>query len=225
MALETAVAKKKPKGPIKFQIQLNEEQKTTKSIILSNVITIVTGQAGSGKTLVACQAALDSLFTKEVERIIVARPVVTAKEDIGFLPGGLKDKLDPYIAPIYDNLYRLYDKTKIDNLFMEGKIEIIPFAFMRGRNFSNAFIILDEAQNVTDSQMEMAISRLCEGSKMVIVGDVGQIDLKEKKDSGHIYLNKAVPGIVKGVATVHLSHNHRHPIVEQVINVYKQIRN
>jgi len=225
MALETAVAKKKPKGPIKFQIQLNEEQKTTKSIILSNVITIVTGQAGSGKTLVACQAALDSLFTKEVERIIVARPVVTAKEDIGFLPGGLKDKLDPYIAPIYDNLYRLYDKTKIDNLFMEGKIEIIPFAFMRGRNFSNAFIILDEAQNVTDSQMEMAISRLCEGSKMVIVGDVGQIDLKEKKDSGLIYLNKAVPGIVKGVATVHLSHNHRHPIVEQVINVYKQIRN
>ena len=225
MALETAVAKKKPKGPIKFQIQLNEEQKTTKSIILSNVITIVTGQAGSGKTLVACQAALDSLFTKEVERIIVARPDVTAKEYIGFLPGGLKDKLDPYIAPIYDNLYRLYDKTKIDNLFMEGKIEIIPFAFMRGRNFSNAFIILDEAQNVTDSQMEMAISRLCEGSKMVIVGDVGQIDLKEKKDSGLIYLNKAVPGIVKGVATVHLSHNHRHPIVEQVINVYKQIRN
>lgn len=225
MALQTAVAKKKLKGPIKFQIQLNEEQKTTKSTILNNVITIVTGQAGSGKTLVACQAALDSLFTKEVERIIVARPVVTAKEDIGFLPGGLKDKLDPYIAPIYDNLYRLYDKTKIDNLFMEGKIEIIPFAFMRGRNFSNAFIILDEAQNVTDSQMEMAISRLCEGSKMVIVGDVGQIDLRDKKDSGLIYLNKAVPGAVKGVATVHLSHNHRHPIVEQVINVYKQIRN
>ena len=108
MALEVQT-KKKPKGPIKFQIQLNEEQKAVKTAILNNVITIVTGQAGSGKTLVACQAALDSLFTKEVERIIVARPVVTAKEDIGFLPGGLKDKLDPYIAPIYDNLYRLYD--------------------------------------------------------------------------------------------------------------------
>jgi phosphate starvation-inducible PhoH-like protein len=119
----------------------------------------------------------------------------------------------------------LYDKAKIDSLFTEGKIEIIPFAFMRGRNFSNAFIILDEAQNVTDSQMEMAISRLCEGSKMVIVGDVGQIDLRERKDSGLIYLNKAVPGAVKGVASIHLSHNHRHPIVEQVINVYKQIRN
>ncbi len=224
MALEVQT-KKKPKGPIKFQIQLNEEQKAVKTAILNNVITIVTGQAGSGKTLVACQAALDSLFTKEVEKIIVARPVVTAKEDIGFLPGGLKDKLDPYIAPIYDNLYRLYDKAKIDSLFIEGKIEIIPFAFMRGRNFSNAFIILDEAQNVTDSQMEMAISRLCEGSKMVIVGDVGQIDLRERKDSGLIYLNKAVPGAVKGVASIHLSHNHRHPIVEQVINVYKQIRN
>jgi phosphate starvation-inducible PhoH-like protein len=137
----------------------------------------------------------------------------------------LKDKLDPYIAPIYDNLYRLYDKAKIDSLFLDGKIEIIPFAFMRGRNFSNAFIILDEAQNVTDSQMEMAISRLCEGSKMVIVGDLGQIDLRERKDSGLIYLNKAVPGAVKGVETIHLSHNHRHPIVEQVLNVYKQIKN
>ena len=115
MALEVQM-KKTPKGPIKFQIQLNEEQKAVKSAILNNVITIVTGQAGSGKTLVACQAALDSLFTREVERIIVARPVVTAKEDIGFLPGGLKDKLDPYIAPIYDNLYRLYDKAKIDSL-------------------------------------------------------------------------------------------------------------
>jgi phosphate starvation-inducible PhoH-like protein len=96
---------------------------------------------------------------------------------------------------------------------------------MRGRNFSNAFIILDEAQNVTDSQMEMAISRLCEGSKMVIVGDIGQIDLRERKDSGLIYLNKAVPGVVPGVTSIHLSQNHRHPIVEQVINVYKQIRN
>ncbi len=225
MAVAAKQTKRKPKNPIKFQIQLNEEQKQAKQVILDNIITIITGQAGSGKTLVDCQAALDSLFTGEVEKIIVARPVVTAKEDIGFLPGGLKDKLDPYIAPLYDNLYRLYNKEKVDSLFTEGKIEIIPFAFMRGRNFSNAFIILDEAQNVTDSQMEMAISRLCEGSKMVIVGDVGQIDLREKKDSGLIYLNKAVPGAIKGVETIHLSHNHRHPIVEQVLNIYKQIRN
>lgn len=217
--------KRKPKNPIKFQIQLNEEQKAAKQVIYENIITIITGQAGSGKTLVACQAALDALFCREVEKIIVARPVVTAKEEIGFLPGGLKDKLDPYIAPIYDNLYRLYDKTKVDSLFIEGKIEIIPFAYMRGRNFSNAFIILDEAQNVTDSQMEMAISRLCEGSKMVIVGDAGQIDLKDKKDSALIFLNKAVPNAVRGVSTMHLRTNHRHPIVEEVLNIYKQLRN
>lgn len=217
--------KRRPKNPIKFQAQLNEEQKQAKQVILTNTITIITGQAGSGKTLVACQAALDALFNKEFEKIIVARPVVTAKEEIGFLPGGMKEKLDPYIAPIYDNMYRLYDKVKIDKLIVEGQIEIIPFAFMRGRNFSNAFIILDEAQNVTDSQMEMAISRLCEGSKMVIAGDLGQIDLKDKKDSALIFLNKAVPGAVDGVSSVHLRSNHRHPIVEQVVNIYKQLRN
>lgn len=223
---ETGVSnRKKPKNPIKFQVQLNEEQKQAKQVILNSTITILTGQAGSGKTLVACQAALDALFNKEFEKIIVARPVVTAKEEIGFLPGGMKEKLDPYIAPIYDNMYRLYDRVKIDKLLVEGQIEIIPFAFMRGRNFSNAFIILDEAQNVTDSQMEMAISRLCEGSKMVIVGDVGQIDLKEKKDSALIFLNKAVPGAVNGVNSLHLRHNHRHPIVEEVLNIYKQLRN
>lgn len=216
--------KRKPKGPIKFQVQLNEEQKLAKSAIIENTITILTGQAGSGKTLVACQAALDALFTGEFEKIIVARPVVTAKEEIGFLPGGLKDKLDPYIAPIYDNMYRLYNKEKIDTLLLEGKIEIIPFAYMRGRNFSNSFIILDEAQNVTDAQMEMAISRLCEGSKMVIVGDIGQIDLRDKKDSALIYLNKAVPGVVPGVKSINLKTNHRHPIVEDILNVYKQLR-
>ena len=225
MAQSIGQEKRKPKGPIKFQIQLNEEQKQAKSLIVNSTITILTGQAGSGKTLVACQAALDSLFNREFEKIIVARPVVTAKEEIGFLPGGLKDKLDPYIAPIYDNMYRLYDKEKIDKLLLEGLIEIIPFAYMRGRNFSNAFIILDEAQNVTDSQMEMAISRLCEGSKMVIVGDMGQIDLRDKKDSALIYLNKAVPGVVSGVSSMHLKTNHRHPIVEEVLNIYKHLRN
>ena len=182
--------KRRPKNPIKFNVALDSDQKQAKSLIFQNTITVLTGAAGSGKTLVACQAALDMLFNKEVEKIIVARPVVTAREDIGFLPGGLKDKLDPFIAPIYDNMYRLYNKEKIDKEFQEGRIEIIPFAFMRGRNFSNAFIILDEAQNITDNQMELAITRLCEGSKMCIVGDVSQIDLKQKKDSGLFFVSK-----------------------------------
>lgn len=175
-------------------------------------------------TLVAVQTALDQLFNKEVEKIIIARPVVTAKEEIGFLPGGIKEKLDPFVAPIYDNAYRLYEKAKVDKYFEDGAIEIVPFAFMRGRNFSNAFIIVDEAQNVTDSQMEMVISRLCKGSKMVIVGDTTQIDLKSKKDSGMYFLSKQVAGFVKGVAAVTLKTNHRHPIVESVLNVYKELR-
>ena len=112
--------KRKPKNPIKFQVQLNEEQKETKSIILVNDITVITGQAGSGKTLVAVQTALDLLFNKEVEKIIIARPVVTAKEEIGFLPGGIKEKLDPFVAPIYDNAYRVYDKEKVDMYFERG---------------------------------------------------------------------------------------------------------
>ena len=214
--------KRKPKNPIKFQVQLNEEQKETKSIILVNDITVITGQAGSGKTLVAVQTALDLLFNKEVEKIIIARPVVTAKEEIGFLPGGIKEKLDPFVAPIYDNAYRVYDKEKVDMYFERGQIEIVPFAFMRGRNFSNAFIIVDEAQNVTDSQMEMVISRLCKGSKMVIVGDTSQVDLKNKKDSGMYFLSKQVAGSIPGVASVILKTNHRHPIVESVLNMYKE---
>lgn len=216
--------KRKPKSPIRFQIPLNEEQKLAKSLILENDITIVTGVAGSGKTLVACQAGLDLLFRREVEKIIVARPTVTAKEEIGYLPGDIKSKLDPYIAPIYDNMYRLYNKEKIDKEFAEGRIEIIPFAFMRGRNFSDAFIILDEAQNITDNQMELAITRLCDGSKMCIVGDTGQIDLRSKKDSGMFFLSKGIAGSVPGVESYHLKTNHRHQIVEPILKIYKELR-
>jgi phosphate starvation-inducible PhoH-like protein len=221
---KTNKEKRKPKNPIRFQVSLNEEQKRAKSLILANHITVLTGAAGSGKTLVACQAGLDLLFNREVEKIIVARPTITAKEEIGFLPGGIKDKLDPYIAPIYDNMYRLYDKQKIDKLFDDGLIEIIPFAFMRGRNFSDAFIILDESQNITDTQMELAITRMCEGSKMCIVGDTAQIDLRQKKDSGMFFLAKGIAGHVKGVESMHLKTNHRHEIVEPVLELYKQLR-
>jgi phosphate starvation-inducible PhoH-like protein len=118
----------------------------------------------------------------------------------------------------------VYDKEKVDMYFERGQIEIVPFAFMRGRNFSNAFIIVDEAQNVTDAQMEMVISRLCKGSKMVIVGDTSQIDLKSKKDSGMYFLSKQVAITVPGVAAISLKTNHRHPIVESVLNMYKELR-
>jgi phosphate starvation-inducible PhoH-like protein len=215
-------AKRRPKNPIKFNIQLNEEQKAAKDIILANPVTVLKGMAGSGKTLVAVQTALDLLFTKQVEKIIITRPTV-AKEDIGFLPGDIKEKMDPWLAPIYHNLYLLYDKVKIDKEVEEGRIEILPFAFMRGRTFVNAFVIVDEAQNVTHTQMEMVLGRLGKKSWMAICGDLAQVDLKNKKETGFSFLSR-VEEQVKGVRVVALKQNHRHAIVEPILEVYQTFR-
>lgn len=215
-------SKRKPKNPIKFQIQLNDEQKQAKSLILDNPITALKGMAGSGKTLVATQVALDLLFTKQVEKIIITRPTV-AKEDIGFLPGDIREKMDPWLAPIYHNLYMLYNKDKIDKEVEIGNIEIVPFAFMRGRTFVNSFVIVDEAQNVTHPQMETVIGRLGKGSKMVICGDMAQIDLKNKRDTGFSFLAR-IEEHVKGFKTFNLQQNHRHDIVSPILKVYQTFR-
>jgi phosphate starvation-inducible PhoH-like protein len=215
-----SISKKSPKNPIKFLIPLNEEQKQAKSIILDNKITVLKGQAGSGKSMLAAQIALDLLFRKEIERIILTRPAVTSGEDIGFLPGTKEDKLAPYTAAIYDNMYRLYNKEKIDKELTDGKIEVIPLAFMRGRNLSNCFVVVDEAQNITNRQMELLLGRLCVGTKMIICGDGAQIDLKDRKMSGFHFICtnfKEVPGF----EVVTLKTNHRDPIVENILEIYK----
>ena len=134
-------SKRKPKNPIKFQVSLNEEQKQAKQTILDNKITVLKGQAGSGKSMLAAQAALDLLFKHEVEKVILTRPAVTSGEEIGFLPGDKDAKLAPYTAAIYDNMYRLYNKEKIDKILESGQVEIVPLAFMRGRTFLDAFIV------------------------------------------------------------------------------------
>ena len=177
------VQKRRPKRPIKFNIQLNEEQKLAKQKIIESPITVLKGMAGSGKTLLATQVALDMLFTKQVEKVIITRPTVS-KEDIGFLPGDIKEKMDPWLAPIYHNLNALYNKDKIQKLLDDETIEIVPFAFLRGRTFLNSFVIVDEAQNVTHNQMETVIGRLGKKSKMVVCGDMAQIDLKDKRETG-----------------------------------------
>ena len=215
-------AKRRPKNPIKFNISLNEEQKAAKEIILSNPITVLRGMAGSGKTLVAVQVALDLLFTNQIEKIIITRPTV-AKEDIGFLPGDIREKMDPWLAPIYHNLYLLYSKEKIDREVEEGNIEILPFAFMRGRTFVNSFVIVDEAQNVTHTQMEMVLGRLGVDSWLTICGDIAQIDLKDKRQTGFSFLNR-LEEQVKGFRVVTLLQNHRHPIVEPILKVYQTFR-
>ena len=217
---EVFVEKRRPKGPIKFKIQLNGEQKEAKSKILNNTVTLLAGSAGSGKTLLACQIALEKLFTRECDKIIITRPTVS-KEEIGFLPGDLREKMDPWVQPIYQNMYTLYDKTKIEKLISDGQIEIVPVSFMRGRTFLDSVVIVDEAQNVTHEQMEMIVTRIGLRSKMIICGDDHQVDLKRKADSGFRFLYSAARK-VKNMCAISLKTNHRDSIVEDLINLYEE---
>lgn len=219
---EVFVEKRRPRNPIKFKVQLNEEQKEAKKLILENPVTALKGMAGSGKTLVATQVALDLLFTKRIDKIIITRPTVS-KEDIGFLPGDIREKMDPWLAPIYHNLFMLYDEAKVRKEMENGNIEIVPFAFMRGRTFINSMVIVDEAQNVTHSQMETVIGRLGKGSKMVICGDLAQIDLRDKRETGFSFLAR-LEEHVQGFVTHSLAQNHRHEIVAPLLDVYKTFR-
>lgn len=215
--------KRKPKGEIRFQIQLSEEQKQAKADILRNTITIIKGSAGSGKSMIAAQVSLDLLFKHEVEKIIITRPLVTSGEQLGYLPGGIKEKTDPFSYPIYDNMVRLYNKEKIEKEIQEGKIEMVPLAFMRGRNLTNCFVIFDEAQNATHKQTELLLSRICNGSKMVIVGDSAQIDLRDKKESGFNFICNNLHTI-PGISLITLKQNHRDPIVEKIVEIYNEHR-
>lgn len=206
------------KNPIKFKIPLNEEQKEAKEKIMNNTLTVLAGKAGSGKTLLACQVALDGLLRRHYEKIIITRPTVS-KEEIGFLPGDLREKMDPWIQPIYQNMYGLYDKAKVEKLVSDGKIEIVPLAFMRGRTFLDSCIIVDEAQNVTHEQMEMISTRIGLRSKMIVCGDDHQVDLKSKAESGFRFLY-AASHKVKNMVGVTLIQNHRDPIVDDLLEIY-----
>ena len=212
--------KKVLKNPIKFKLQLNEEQKEAKAKILNNTLTLLAGKAGSGKTMLACQIALDGLFRKEYEKIIITRPTVS-KEDIGFLPGDLREKMDPWVQPIYQNMYALYNKEKIEKCIEDGKIEIVPVSFMRGRTFLDSCVIVDEAQNVTHNQMEMIVTRIGLRSKMIICGDDYQVDLKSRKESGFKFLYTAARKI-KDMCAITLMTNHRNAIVDDLLEAYEE---
>ena len=211
--------KRIPKNPIKFKLQLNEEQKQSKQVILDSTITLLGGGAGSGKTLLACNVALDGLLRRVYDKIVITRPTVS-KEEIGFLPGDLREKMDPWVQPIYQNFFALYDKTKIEKLIEDGKIEIVPVSFMRGRTFMDSIVIVDEAQNVTHEQMEMITSRIGLRSKMIICGDAQQTDLKKKSDSGFKFLYSAARKI-KNLSAITLITNHRNSIVEDLLKYYQ----
>ena len=210
--------KRIPKNPIKFKIQLNDEQKQAKAEILENTITLLAGQAGSGKTLLACNVALDGLFRRMYDKVIITRPTVS-KEEIGFLPGDLREKMDPWVHPIYQNMFLLYDKSKVERHIEKSEIEIVPVSFMRGRTFVNSIVIVDEAQNVTHDQMEMIVTRLGKGSKMIVCGDTHQVDLKKKEDSGFKFLYNGAKKI-KEMQSITLVTNNRADVVQDLIDYY-----
>jgi phosphate starvation-inducible PhoH-like protein len=181
------------------------------------------GPAGTGKTYLAVAMAVAALTSKEVNRIILARPAVEAGERLGFLPGTLQEKVDPYLRPLYDALYDMLDPDKVDRFLERGTIEIAPIAFMRGRTLNDAFVILDEAQNTTSEQMKMFLTRVGSNSKAVITGDITQIDLPPGKISGLVEA-RSVVSRVEGIEFVYFNEKDvvRHPLVQRIIRAYDE---
>ena len=180
------------------------------------------GPAGTGKTYLAMAQAVASLLAKRVSRIILARPAVEAGEKLGFLPGDLQEKVNPYLRPLYDALYDMIEIERADRMLERGIIEVAPIAFMRGRTLNDAFVILDEAQNTTSEQMKMFLTRLGFGSKAVVTGDITQIDLPAARASGLVEAVKVV-GKVEGISFVYFDDKDvvRHPLVQQIVKAYE----
>ena len=214
------------KTPKKSVIPRSERQKKYVKALRESDITISAGPAGTGKTFLAVAVALTMLLEKKIERIILSRPAVEAGERLGFLPGDIREKVDPYLRPLYDSLYDLLDFEKIQKKIEIGDIEIAPLAFMRGRTLKNSFAILDEAQNATDVQIKMFLTRIGENSKIVINGDPSQIDLPNKNLSG---LNRAkkLLGNLKEISVVDFDHSDvvRHPLVSKIVKAYSDQNN
>lgn len=200
-------------------------QKLYIDAIRRNDMVFGIGPAGTGKTYLAMAMAVSAFTNKKVNRIVLARPAVEAGEKLGFLPGDLQEKVNPYLRPLFDALYDMMDFEKANRLIEKNMIEIVPIAYMRGRTLNDAFIILDEAQNTTAIQMKMFLTRLGFGSKAVITGDITQIDLAREQNSGLIEVMNILSGI-KGIEFVNFSKTDviRHPLVMKIIDAYEQIK-
>ncbi len=209
------------KTPKKSVIPRSEKQKDYVRALKQSDIIISAGPAGTGKTFLAVAVALTMLLEKKIEKIILSRPAVEAGERLGFLPGDMRDKVDPYLRPLYDSLYDLLDFEKIQKKIEVGDIEIAPLAFMRGRTLKNSFAILDEAQNATDTQIKMFLTRIGENSKIVINGDPSQIDLPNKSYSG-LKRSKKLLGHLNEISVVDFDYKDvvRHPLVSKIVKAY-----
>ena len=214
------------KTPKRSVIPRSKKQKEYVRSLKTNQITISLGPAGTGKTYLAVAVALTMLLEKKVERIILSRPAVEAGERLGFLPGDMKDKIDPYLRPLYDSLYDLLDYDRIQRKIESGAIEIAPLAFMRGRTLKNSFAILDEAQNATETQIKMFLTRIGENSKLVVNGDPSQVDLPNKNQSGLIKSQSILKGI-KEISVINFDHQDvmRHPLVTKIVEAYQKYTN
>ena len=214
------------KTPKRSVIPRSKKQKEYVKSLKTSQIIMSLGPAGTGKTYLAVAAALSMLLEKKVERIILSRPAVEAGEKLGFLPGDMKDKIDPYLRPLYDSLYDLLDYEKIQKKIDSGEIEIAPLAFMRGRTLKNSFAILDEAQNATATQIKMFLTRIGENSKLVVNGDPSQIDLPNKNQSGLAKSQKILKEI-KEISIINFDHKDvvRHPLVTKIVEAYQKNTN
>ena len=216
------IEKDPPKGKIKFDLNLSEEQKESKSKILYHPYNFIMGKAGSGKTLLAVQIALDMYFTRQVNKIIITRPTVS-NEDNGYLPGSLSEKMEPWLVPIRSNMRKVYNKPHIlEKMEKEENIELVSLTHFRGRTFDNACVIVDEFQNLTKPQLGMVLGRLGKRSTMILTGDPQQIDLKFPNDSAI----HEVPKVKESqyVYTINLQDNHRHEALDEILKLLNSYR-
>jgi len=214
------------KTPKKSVIPRSKKQKEYVRALKTSQIIMSLGPAGTGKTYLAVAVALSMLLEKKVQKIILSRPAVEAGERLGFLPGDMKEKIDPYLRPLYDSLHDLFGYEKIQKKMESGEIEIAPLAFMRGRTLKNSFAILDEAQNATQTQIKMFLTRIGENSKLVVNGDPSQIDLPNKKSSG-LADSENILKEIKEISIINFDHNDviRHPLVTKIVEAYKKNTN
>ncbi len=209
--------------PRKSVIARSEKQSEYIKALKENDVVISLGPAGTGKSFLAVSVAVTLLMEKKIDRVILSRPAVEAGEKLGFLPGDMKEKVDPYLRPLYDALYELFGSDKIDKKIEAGEIEIAPLAFMRGRTLKNCFAILDEAQNATETQIKMFLTRIGENSKLVVNGDPSQIDLINKSQSGLVNTKNILKDL-KEIKIIEFDQNDvvRHPLVSKMISAYQK---
>jgi phosphate starvation-inducible PhoH-like protein len=214
---QTNIKKTPPKGSVKFSVSLSDEQKEAKTKILDSPFNFIIGKAGSGKTLLAVQVALDQFFKRKYNKIIITRPTIST-EDNGFLPGSEREKMEPWLVPIRSNMRKVYNKPEIlDKMENDEAIELVSLAHFRGRTFDNAVVIVDEFQNLTRGQLAMAIGRLGKDSKIIFCGDSYQIDLKDKNWSAYHDMAKLTNS--KFVFKAVLEDSHRHAAIDELLEL------